>query len=304
MSNPCLISSQVILTCPGVSTHGCISSLGHLSPLSASLKQPCDLGGRRRLLVVISVTMEKPAALWARRGCCLKLIPLGFQMLFSGRREDRAVVDLGSPSSTLRCPFCPSLDAQFLQAAGRTASWGAGLWFLHKELISSITSRWPSWATPFLSQCGVNRLPRWPFPAAPTCQCRSLRSDPRVRKSPWRRACILAWKIPWTEEPGGLQSIESHKVRHNWSDLAHTHVGLASRTGGSGCPVPFLFFRSDSRTLVAGVEGATLGWGAFEVTPVPWTSRTFLLRVHSGSWGVEWLIVIAEHRTSARGMCV
>ena len=214
MSNPCLISSQVILTCPGVSTHGCISSLGHLSPLSASLKQPCDLGGRRRLLVVISVTMEKPAALWARRGCCLKLIPLGFQMLFSGRREDRAVVDMGSPSSTLRCPFCPSLDAQFLQAAGRTASWGAGLWFLHKESISSITSRWPSWATPFLSQCGVNRLPRWPFPAAPTCQCRSLRSDPRVRKSPWRRACILAWKIPWTEEPGGLQSIESHKATH------------------------------------------------------------------------------------------
>ena len=26
---------------------------------------------------------------------------------------------------------------------------------------------------------------------------------------------ILAWKIPWTEEPGGLQSIGSHKVKHN-----------------------------------------------------------------------------------------
>ena len=31
---------------------------------------------------------------------------------------------------------------------------------------------------------------------------------------------ILAWRIPWTEEPGGLQSMESQKVRHNWSDLA------------------------------------------------------------------------------------
>ena len=27
---------------------------------------------------------------------------------------------------------------------------------------------------------------------------------------------ILAWKIPWTEEPGGLQFIGSERVRHNW----------------------------------------------------------------------------------------
>ena len=26
----------------------------------------------------------------------------------------------------------------------------------------------------------------------------------------------LAWKIPWMEEPGGLQSMESQRVRHNW----------------------------------------------------------------------------------------
>ena len=26
---------------------------------------------------------------------------------------------------------------------------------------------------------------------------------------------ILAWRIPWTEEPGGLQSMRSQKVRHN-----------------------------------------------------------------------------------------
>jgi len=26
---------------------------------------------------------------------------------------------------------------------------------------------------------------------------------------------ILAWKIPWTEEPGGLQSMGSQRVRHD-----------------------------------------------------------------------------------------
>ena len=31
---------------------------------------------------------------------------------------------------------------------------------------------------------------------------------------------ILAWRIPWTEEPGGLQSMGSQRVRQNWSNLA------------------------------------------------------------------------------------
>ena len=35
---------------------------------------------------------------------------------------------------------------------------------------------------------------------------------------------ILSWGIPWTEEPGGLQSIVLYRVRHDRSDLAGTHV--------------------------------------------------------------------------------
>ena len=31
---------------------------------------------------------------------------------------------------------------------------------------------------------------------------------------------VLAWRIPGTAEPGGLLSMGSHRVRHNWSDLA------------------------------------------------------------------------------------
>ena len=30
----------------------------------------------------------------------------------------------------------------------------------------------------------------------------------------------LAWRIPWTQEPGGLLSTGSHRVGHDWSDLA------------------------------------------------------------------------------------
>ena len=37
---------------------------------------------------------------------------------------------------------------------------------------------------------------------------------------------ILAWRIPWPEEPGGLQSTGSQRVRHNRSDWAHSTHGL------------------------------------------------------------------------------
>ena len=35
---------------------------------------------------------------------------------------------------------------------------------------------------------------------------------------------ILAWRIPWTEEPGGLQSIGLQRIGQDWSDLACMHI--------------------------------------------------------------------------------
>ena len=35
---------------------------------------------------------------------------------------------------------------------------------------------------------------------------------------------ILAWRVLWTEEPGGLLSMGSHRVRHDQSDLACMHA--------------------------------------------------------------------------------
>ena len=35
-----------------------------------------------------------------------------------------------------------------------------------------------------------------------------------------RHSSALAWKIPWMEESGGLPSMRSHRVGHDWNDLA------------------------------------------------------------------------------------
>ena len=50
----------------------------------------------------------------------------------------------------------------------------------------------------------------------------SLGRDDPLEKEMATHSSILAWEIPWTEEPGGLQSIGSQRVGHDWSDRACT----------------------------------------------------------------------------------
>ena len=66
----------------------------------------------------------------------------------------------------------------------------------------------------------------WGFPGGaigkePACHCR--RHEMWVQSLGWgdpleegiaTHSSILAWRIPWTEEPGGLESMESQRVEH------------------------------------------------------------------------------------------
>ena len=45
---------------------------------------------------------------------------------------------------------------------------------------------------------------------------------------------ILFWRIPWAEEPGGLQSIGSQRAGHDRSDLALTHAVFWEKRGQGG----------------------------------------------------------------------
>ena len=71
------------------------------------------------------------------------------------------------------------------------SSWGRKEWDTTEWLALSL-SLW----------CGG--LPWWLSGEEPTCQCRSCRFSPWVRRIPWRREWQpTTWRIPWTEEPGG-----------------------------------------------------------------------------------------------------
>ena len=53
------------------------------------------------------------------------------------------------------------------------------------------------------------------LPAMQETQVRSLSQEDPLEKEMATHSSILAWRIPWTEEPGGLQSMWSHRVGHD-----------------------------------------------------------------------------------------
>ena len=53
-----------------------------------------------------------------------------------------------------------------------------------------------------------------------------LSQEDRLEEGMTIRSSIPAWRIPQTEEPGGLQSIELRRVGHNWAADKHTHCSL------------------------------------------------------------------------------
>ena len=59
---------------------------------------------------------------------------------------------------------------------------------------------------------------------------------------------ILAWKIPWTEEPGGLQSMGSLRVRHDWA----TSLSLLT----------FMYWRRKWQPTPVFLPGESQGWGS------------------------------------------
>ena len=91
----------------------------------------------------------------------------------------------------------------------------------------------------------------------------------------------LAWKIPWTEEPGGLQSMGSLRVGHDWATSLSLLTFLHWRRKWQPTPV-FLPGESQGRRSLVGCRlwGHRVGhdWsdsaaGAAEANGVRWTER-------------------------------
>ena len=125
----------------------------------------------------------------------------------------------------LRCSwFTPQLFRLFTWCSARNQSLRA--WLLNHAAHPTL---------PHFSCCSfsltfaiVHGLP-WCFSGKEfVCRCRRRRSIAGLGRSPGEgngNTCILAWEIPWGEEPGGLQSMGLQRVGH---DLAIEHAGTVN----------------------------------------------------------------------------
>ena len=72
----------------------------------------------------------------------------------------------------------------------------------------------------------------------------------------------LAWRIPWTQEPGGLQSVGSLRVRHDFSERLHFHFSLSYIGEGKGNPLQCSCLENprDREAWWAAVYGVAQSW--------------------------------------------
>ena len=84
----------------------------------------------------------------------------------------------------------------------------------------------PLWCVVISSHKCCTAFPLWAslvaqrlkhLPAMQETWVRSLDREDPLEKEMATHSRILAWRIPWTEEPGGLQSTGSQRVRNDWA---------------------------------------------------------------------------------------
>ena len=76
------------------------------------------------------------------------------------------------------------------------------------------------------------------LPAMRETRVRSLGQEDPLEKEMATHSSILAWKIPWTEETDGLQSMGSQRVQHDWATSLSFFSFLPFLRQGAMDPIP------------------------------------------------------------------
>ena len=96
--------------------------------------------------------------------------------------------------------------------------WLTFLWnFLSHFSVAFVLKLWLLTSQASLLAQSVKTLP-----AMLETQVQSLGGEDPPEKEMATHSSILAWKIPWTEDPSGLWSMESQRVGHDWETITFT----------------------------------------------------------------------------------
>ena len=91
------------------------------------------------------------------------------------------------------------------------------------------------------------------LPAMQETWVQSLSQEDLLEKEMATHSSILAWRIPWTKEPGGLQSMGSQRVRHDW-ETEHLHNSILTP---SSIPSEWSYFQIMLHSKVLEVRTST-----------------------------------------------
>ena len=108
-----------------------------------------------------------------------------------------------------------------------------------------------------------------------TFHCHALEKEMATHSS------VLAWRIPGTGEPGGLPSVGSHRVGHEWSDLAVAAAGSLYQVA----KVLELQLQHQSFQWIFGLTSLRIDW--FDLRAVQGTLKS-LLKHHSSKASILW----------------
>ena len=100
------------------------------------------------------------------------------------------------------------------------------------KLESGKIMKTDNWGTSLVAQSVKN------LSAMQETQVWSLDGEDLLKKKMTTHSRILAWRIPWTEEPGRLQSMGSPKVGHDWATKPPPSGDPVTETLGSQCRGP------------------------------------------------------------------
>ena len=127
-------------------------------------------------------------------------------------------MSLGSRSSprVYPLPFVFTCQLQWCTGGNHKIASDNGLLNIQK-FCNPVVKPLIAWKLGFLMALTVKNLP-----AMQKTWVWSLGIEDSLEKGWAAHFSILAWRIPWTEEPGGLLSMGSQRVRHNWSDIVCT----------------------------------------------------------------------------------
>ena len=101
----------------------------------------------------------------------------------------------------------------------------------------------PLWLSGKESACNAGDKQRWVW---------SLGWEDTLQEEMATHSSILAWEIPWTEKPGGLQSTGSQRVGHDWiaTEYTHTHTHTHTCHGEQNPSSVILWWTSDCLVML------------------------------------------------------